>query len=553
MKKYFLFATCMMVALSMSLNSCNDQKKNDPSDESFDGQKTENSLLTPEQSMERLMHVANTVTGKFNTADQKAAINLADGLYGKYQNYDRSAFEDRYEHRYDALFAMPKYAKAVLAGVQTPTAIDQTYLFGFVGESAVFEANERSHAWEYKGTAPDNSLILRCTDLGGTTCEAKMWGEGATHRYQYSWEESHWETPKINVSSNNIYEKYGSGYYNGEWRSFSQDPKGRWFYYDWNNGDQEVYVDESDIESIYGYDNDNRYCYYDKQTKQWYYNDYENGYEVYDGKRTAMVDFPDKVIFTLKQGGNEVIRVELKQELVEHNHVYISVNARVANLSWIADVKINSTSGSAAYTFKYGDENLISVAANLPSYELIDKNDNQSFEDWIEQYEDRYDYLLKQVKGVDAFVDINGWVQLKAEIDNFGYLYRDINKLEDGGYHTRNREDAEALVAAIDAHMKTGIYYGSDIKQASVIPHLARERQYGGYWDNTYDKWVDQEYDEYFAEGVLYFPQNGTTYAFDEYFNRKPFTDLEYTIEDIANKYIQLSRYLYDEVGEVAF
>ena len=69
--------------------------------------------------------------------------------------------------------------------------------------------------------------------------------------------------------------------------------------------------------------------------------------------------------------------------------------------------------------------------------------------------------------------------------------------------------------------------------------------------DYDYYTGQQQEYYRYFPEGVLYFPEDKTTYGFDQYFDRKPFTDLQYTVEDLANKYIQLSKYLYDEVGTV--
>lgn len=552
MKKNLVLAAGLMVAMSMSLVSCNKDKKETSKDEPYNGQQVENTLLSPEQSKERLMYVANLVTGKFNTADQKAAIQLADGLYDKYQNYNMDAFADQYEHRYDALFAMQKYAKAVMTGEAAPTSMDQTYVFGFDGESAIFEANERTHAWEYKGKASDNSLILRCTDANGTQCEAKMWGEGATHRFEYTWEKTHWVTPKIYTDGSSITEVYGGGYYNGEWHTFYMDDRGNWYYYDWYN-DRTVYVSMSDIEHIYGYDSYYDYYEYDMEKQQWFRYDYANEYEVSDGMRTAIVDLPEKIFFTLKQGNNEIIRVEFRQEMQKNDHAYFSINARVANLSWTADAKINSTNGSGAYAFKYGNETLLSVAVQLPSYKLIDKADSQSYEEWLEQYEDRYDELLRQIGSADAIVDIYGWIQLKANIDNFSYLYRDIKKLDDGGYYTRSREDAQKLVESINAHVKTGMYYGSDIQQASVIAQLARDTYYGGYWDEVRDTWVDQEYEEYFAEGVLYFPEDGTTYAFDQYFNRKPFTDLQYTLEDLANKYIRLSQYLYDEVGEVSF
>ena len=454
MKKYFLLAAAMMTALTMSLSSCGDKNKADDAQAQQNaglGNKVENGLLTPDQSKEKLMAVAKAFAGKFNTNDQKAVTQLADNLYGKYESYDLGEFEEHYKDRYDVLFAMPHYVCNVMNGRSTP--LDRSYVFSFAGESAIFEADDATRSWVYKGKASDNSLILRCKDNSGKQVEAKVWGEGAEHHLEYSWT--------------------------------------------------------------------------------------ENG-----TVHTAKGELPAKVCFTLTQGNTEHMRVEFTQELVKNNHAFLGTSVRLANLRLNADVKVHSDHASAAFKFVCGDETLLSIAANLPAFRLIDKSDNQSYENWIEEYADHYDEVLKTIGAADAAVDILGYVQLKAKIDNFSYLYRDAKKYE---FESRDRAEVEGLVESINSHVSTGIYYGSDIKQAQVIAQLGRDRSYE-YYDG-----VERESYWYSPEGVLYFPQDKTTYAFDQYFNRKPFTDLQYTVEDLVNKYIKLSQYLYDEVGSIEF
>lgn len=454
MKKYFYFAAAMLAAVTMSLNSCGDKKNNAENNQEQNygaGNKVEDGLLTPDESKEKLMGVAKMFAGKFNTNDQKAVTQLADNLYGKYEGYDLGEFEEHYKDRYDVLFGMPRYVSNVLNGHATP--LDRSYIFSFAGESAIFEADDATRSWVYKGKASDNSFILRCKDNSGKQVEAKVWGEGAEHHLEYSW------------------------------------------------NDEGV-------------------------------------------THTAKGELPAKVIFTLRQGNTEHMRVEFTQEMEKNNHAFLGTIVRLANLSWTADMKVYSSKATAAFKFVCSNETLLSAAANLPSFRLIDKQDSQSYEEWIEEYGDRYDEILKSIGAADAALDILGWVQLKAKIDNFGYLYRDGKKY-DFDFDSRDREEIEGMVESINSHVATGIYYGSDIKQAQVIAQIGRERRY--------DYYSEQEYYNYFPEGVLYFPQDKTTYAFDQYFNRKPFTDLQYTVEDLANKYIQLSKYLYDEVGTVEF
>ena len=237
------------------------------------------------------------------------------------------------------------------------------------------------------------------------------------------------------------------------------------------------------------------------------------------------------------------MRYELNQEMEKNNHAYFSVLAKIVNLSWTVDVKINSTNGSAAFAFLYDKDRLFSAAVNLPSYKLIDKADSVSYEDWIRQYEERYEELIQAVGNADGAIDLAGEVQLRVKIDNVGYAYRDFKKW-DGNYSASSQKGAEELCKLINANQTNGLYYNSDVLQAKVLAQVGVNSWQDYYGDTRYD---------YYPEAVLFFPSDSTTYAFEEYFNRKPFTDLQYTVEDLANAYIKLSKLLYDEIGEIRF
>ena len=109
------------------------------------------------------------------------------------------------------------------------------------------------------------------------------------------------------------------------------------------------------------------------------------------------------------------------------------------------------------------------------------------------------------------------------------------------------------MVKLINRHQENGLYYGSNLKQAEVVAQVARETRYRYDYDYYTGQYREYTVNEYYPEGVLYFPSDSTTYAFEQYFNRKPFTDLQYAVEDLANAYIRLSHYLYDEVGDISF
>jgi len=558
MKKYFMFAAVLATAVMMSLSSCNSKPdKLDPDDPEVNPDKESvTTELTPEETKEKMMNVAKNLTGMFNTEDQKAAMQLLDDMYARYQEYSWDSVGNYFEHRYENLWRLPRYVKHVVKGKQTPAATDQSYTFSFEGESAIFEADDVKHIWKYVGKADDNSLILRCKDKDGNLVEAKFKGEGKTKEYSYTWEEYHWECPKVEVALEQL--QYIRGYHNGEYREFYLNDQG-WYYTDWSDyyyneqtGEYEyrtVYVNLNEITDLYGeyYDQARGYytsAYFDAQTGKFFYYDYEHEYKVSDGTRTVTGVLPKKAIFTLKQGSNELVRAEVEQELEKNDHAYFTTTVKVVNLSWDCDLKINSTHGSVAFNFLYGDEKLFGVAANLPSYKLIDKQDEQSYEDWIDQYADKYEDLIRQIGECSGIVDLGGEVQARLKVNNVGYAYRDIDKWDRETRDRSSRQSMEQLCQILNESQTNGIYFNSDVKQAEV---RAQVKEYTENYP-VGDGGSYEQRTSYDIECVLFFPSDGTTYAVEEYFNRKPFTDLQYTVEDIANAYIKLSNFLYNDV-----
>ena len=512
MKKssYFLMAavvTCFAACVEKNTPS-NSGSSNGSADESTSG--STNFVLTPEQTKTKLFDVAKELTDKFYTADQRAAIELVDYLYDKYENYDRSELENHYGHRYDAILKIPAYAHAVVQGRQAPSdLITHSYTFAFPSESVIFEADDASRSWKNKGNATDNSIIFRFKNKNGIWCEAKLWGEGNTHELSYSWDKSHWEWVEEKVYRDDVTQTGWNYYYY------------RYFYYDAG-----------------GY---------------FYYNWYRRN--VFDGTYEAIAEVPTKTHFTLKQNNTEYIRLDFEQEMQKNNHADFSVSAIVANLQWTADIHITSTSANVAWAFYYDSTPLISAAASLPSIELIDKQDSQTWQEWIDTYADNYDYLLNHITSANAVVDVLGKLQIKANIRDFAKAYGDYKTWDE--LRDNTQRSCDRLCNVINSNLTNGLYFGNDLKQAEIRTQ-SKVSGYN-YWQwiyNPYTGYYTQQYvykEEFKPEGVLYFPIDGTSYAFEEYFNRKPFTDLQYTVESLVNAYIRISRNLYDEVGTIEF
>lgn len=450
MKKYLFMA--MMAAVVMGFNGCKDGPSNNGGKDKEEGggeinKEAITEQLSPEETKEHLMKIANGLVGKFNTQDQKAALELMDGMIEKYETYDWEPFEDYFETTYDELFAAPRYVRAVLRGESPVPAMNHAYTFSFAGESMVWEADDANRTWVNRGPASDNSIILRAKDKSGTMCEAKVWGSGATKTYEVTWDE-----------------------------------------------DGETY--------------------------------------------TATGIVPEMVHFTLTQGSKQIVSADLKQDMQRNDHATFNVEAKVVNLRWTVDMNIHTHNGSVGFAFYYGNESLLSALINLPYYELIDKDYSthiDSYQNWVEEYADRYDYLIRQIGDADAVVDIFGMAQGKINITNGGQAYGDISNLDRQGVPTYTQQGAQQYCDIINAAQTNGIYFNSETKQADVR------------------MMVTEQYGDYAPEPVLYFPSDGTSYSFEQYFNRKPFTDLQQSVENLANNYIKISSWLTNNVGEIHF
>jgi len=502
------------------------------------------SVYTPEQTKNKLMDVAKRMVETFNTDDQKAVIDLADQLFVKYQEYKWEEVGDHFADRYEPIFRMPQYMKGVVQGKHAPASTDVLLAVSFSDESAIFEADDATRTWKYKGKSSDNSMILRCKDKNGNTVEAKVWGEGTAKTYEYTWNE--YDYPKVYMTPGNDFTFDGYyGKYNGRKHYFYKTENG-WYYWD-NISDKQVYINDiseiTDITQAWGYTEDANgntryYSLYKDDAGKWYYKDYEKGETEYLGKSTVKATLPQKIHFTLKQGSTTLSQFDFEQEMVKNDHANFSFNCKLANLSWNVDTKINSTYATAAFEFYYGTKRFLRAAANLPMYKLIGIEEGQSYEDWIKEYGDRYEEVLKSIGEADCAVDLFGEVQIKGHINNFGYAYRDYMAWDKEYGRFNSKTSVQKYCSIFNDNMTTGIYYNNDVKQAEL-------RVITNY---------DERYDEYEPEAVLYFPMDKTSYGFEQYFDRKPFTsDLKYMVEDLVNKYIQTSPSLYDEVGTVEF
>ena len=261
---------------------------------------------------------------------------------------------------------------------------------------------------------------------------------------------------------------------------------------------------------------------------------YQYTYETDRGKKTIQADVPAAIHVTLKQGDTEVINAVIEIEAVKNNHFYSKLNLKVTNVTVKYDLRVNSTNGTAIVEVLYGNKNLVTASIDLPKYKLIDKADNQDWEAWIEQYEERYEELLMAIGSGAGQIKLMDLVTIKANVKSGKDLYTTINNWD--GEDTK--ASCQAFCEGLNKAFSAGLYFPSDPNTLQVEVRMQPRAYEGEKYDPISETYIP--YTSYDPEPVLYFPKDRTSYAFEEYFTMNRFNTIIDMAENVVNSYIDL-------------
>lgn len=432
MMKKFFFVAMMAIAFIACDQKGSGSGVVDPSKPS------ETKELTPEQSKEKLASVAQSFMAKLNTADQKAAVELAEGLAEKFESYSWDSVETfLYDAVSETYGKLPRYMAKVAKGSFATSDDPRIFIISFEKWGVIFEADDATKSWKLVGKTEDGSTIFRFTAKDGKACELKGWGEGATHVV--------------------------------EWTE----------------------MDYSAIDKI-------------------------------------KIVAPATANVLLTYDGKQLIRIKANQDFKDNEYVKFDAVFDIVNVTFATNEEITLNHAAVACSFSYSGEKMLSMAIDLPSYKLDPKAQDEGFTEWMEKNMDPA--VLKTVGKADMLLDIMGEVQAKATFTDVAKAYEQYQELSKKSFASA-QESIEALCKWINDNQTNGIYYNSPVKQAEFRLQV---------------KAVDYEYNpgenrtEYYPEVVIYFPQDGSTYAVESYFDSKPFTDLQKSAEDLIEAYMRL-------------
>ena len=272
--------------------------------------------------------------------------------------------------------------------------------------------------------------------------------------------------------------------------------------------------------------------------------EFEYEYWDHDVRHPFTVVIPARISLSVKVNGQEYVKFNFNFDAERSSHVIINTEVTITNIVYKLTVSVEKTSVSTQISLKYGNETLLAASAAAPSCVLMDKGENMDWEEWLENYYDAFEYGNSEIKfgKLMATANILSQVQIKAESNDPSAIYHAVMDLDEkyemeyGYEYYDTREYNLAYSDLINENMNISLYYSSDVKQAEIITDV--------FSDDSYDSY-------YYVSPVVYFPKDGTTYAFDEYFTESAFGSVIQLTEDLVNRYISLLRY--NEIEPVEF
>lgn len=264
-----------------------------------------------------------------------------------------------------------------------------------------------------------------------------------------------------------------------------------------------------------------------------------------DGDRYS-VTMPKSFTFTLKEGSYTHIKLTADIDIVLNNHVNVTMNAQVANITWKMSSDVQYTKASGNFSLAYGGTEMVNANFNVPSFRVTPYNGGDITE-YGEKIADNYENILQTIGKATGEANIFQEVQVKANISNFGELFKAYrnwgNKYDysTGNYWFQNgmyTKEANKELAKLYGNYCTGnLYYNSDILQAQLKlePTICQTEVYE--YDYNYGYGQYREYQYFDIVPVIYFPQDQSSYEFGNYFTENAFGHVIDMAESIMDMY----------------
>ena len=496
--------------------------------------------MSPIEQKDKMLSVATEFIEMFKPKDHRDLIELISYFVDKYGSYDWDSVYGHYEEEFPLL-------RQLARGIRTLIEEDVTYnlaleVYDFPRFTGIFEADDEKHTWQYLGES--ENIEFRFKNVEGELCSITLAGQGESVEVEFEY-----ETDSI-VSKVWVEEEGYVDYvlvYANERINYSYpiniihyDEKGNYLF-------DKRYATGEVIPAHYEY--------------QW---KITNGYYdyVYYMQPNKVV-LPSNISFSLKEAGVEHIELDMNIDIEKSSYAKYDMNLRLANITFVNNISVSDKDAFVNIDVKIDDKSLISAKASLPAVVLMGKATEDELWAWLEEYDASIDETpFDRIKTgfVTAEVDIVNQMQIKASSKDIMKFYHELYKLDDlyseklGESYSIEYDYIKAFADCYNKNMQVGVYYNTPVQQAELqmdvvvigvrtyeeSEEAATDESATGVTDVMSKVRKEKVYD---SQLVLYFPQNGTTYQFEDYFTKVAFGSLADMIENLVDNYMKLAEY----------
>ncbi|MEG1728945.1 MAG: hypothetical protein RR280_05305 [Bacteroidaceae bacterium] len=232
---------------------------------------------------------------------------------------------------------------------------------------------------------------------------------------------------------------------------------------------------------------------------------------------TQVVKVPNEFVLKLTQGKIDLATLKITSSIDQKNKkAKVHVLLASGGYTWDEDLTVNNTNAINSFEMKNNSTSLIKATSRISGTNLAD----------IASY---YPEQNVTITALSTDVVVLGEMTVKVELTDVKKFHQIEKEWENS---TGSEADDYKYTAEINKCIDAGIYMNSS-KLCSIIMHNYKSYEDDGDGNKT-EIWN-------IASPLMEF-EDGTTYAFEEYFNETDFQDLIVTMDDFLKKIENLYR-----------
>lgn len=228
---------------------------------------------------------------------------------------------------------------------------------------------------------------------------------------------------------------------------------------------------------------------------------------------------PAGVEISLTCGGETLVSTSASADYKTRESLVVNVTCTVANLSVTSETSINNTKISDKQTVAIDGNTLIWTEASAEGNHFTDLSHYESL--CADDDEDTELKTKDYVSSYNVKVNIMGNIQITSDMELDDYF----TNLDAFDYNREDKASVDEYCRAWNNSYHVKFYFsGTDVQQGTIKMQSVLE-----------DSWYT--YEEWGTQPVIYFENDGTSFAFEDYFNEDKFADTDNQVQTLFDKY----------------